>query len=182
LTSHMGDVKVYENLAVLPRAYVVHRLVATSSDADALSYLKSLDFRPADEAVIAADSIGEAERVLVDGLPYGNRHGKAEVIDYRAESVVVSVNTVEPGMLVLTDAHYPGWEATLDGVATPIHRVNHLFRGVAVPRGEHTVRFDYRPVSVQLGVAISVVGAVAALIIVGLPLARRSRPSSARPA
>ena len=40
----------------------------------------------------------------------------------------------------------------------PILATNHLFRGVAVPAGTHRVRFEYRPRSVVLGAAGTLIG------------------------
>ena len=48
-------------------------------------------------------------------------------------------------LLVLTDVHYPGWKATVDGEPAQIERVDYLLRGVRVPAGSHRVEFSYEP-------------------------------------
>jgi uncharacterized membrane protein YfhO len=58
-------------------------------------------------------------------------------------------------VLVLNDALYPGWEATLDGVATPLLRANTAFRAVLVPAGEHVVEMRYRARSFRRGLALA---------------------------
>ncbi|MFC5741373.1 YfhO family protein [Dyella tabacisoli] len=50
-----------------------------------------------------------------------------------------------PGWLVLSELDFPGWEATSDGLALPIHRANGMFRAVCVPTGEHSVQFTFHP-------------------------------------
>jgi hypothetical protein len=55
------------------------------------------------------------------------------------------------GYLVLLDEWFPGWQATLDGVAVPIEQAFFCFRAVAVGAGEHRVVFSYRPRSVSWG-------------------------------
>jgi hypothetical protein len=65
---------------------------------------------------------------------------------------------VRPRLLVISDAWHPGWRATIDGVEAPIHRANYMFRGVFVPAGEHTVRFDYWPVNFGWYLAASALG------------------------
>ena len=47
------------------------------------------------------------------------------------------------GFLLLADMYYPGWRAEVDGVPTPIYRANISVRGIALPKGQHTVRFSY---------------------------------------
>jgi uncharacterized membrane protein YfhO len=61
---------------------------------------------------------------------------------------------------VLSENHYPGWRAYLDGQAVGVLRVNYNQRGVLVPAGEHEVRFVYRPKSVIIGATVSLLTAV----------------------
>ncbi len=62
------------------------------------------------------------------------------------------------GILTLSDQFYPGWYATIDGQPAEIIRSDTVFRSVCLPAGDHTVRFEYRPLSLYVGVGISVVG------------------------
>src|SRR5262249_47895763 len=59
----------------------------------------------------------------------------------------VRIECDAPGaaFLVLTDAWFPGWSATLDGAALPIARVDYLVRGVRLPEGRHVVEMRYMP-------------------------------------
>jgi uncharacterized membrane protein YfhO len=65
----------------------------------------------------------------------------------------------------LADAFYPGWRATVDGAAASVVATNHLFRGVAVQAGTHRIRWEYRPASVTLGAAGSVLGWLAIALL-----------------
>jgi uncharacterized membrane protein YfhO len=57
---------------------------------------------------------------------------------------------------VLSENHYPGWRAYVDGRFADTLRVDYNLRGVALGPGQHTVEFLYRPKSVLVGVAISI--------------------------
>ena len=84
--------------------------------------------------------------------------------------VEVEAQLAAPGLVVLADAYYPGWEAAVDGAAAPIVATNHLFRGVHVPAGRHRIRFRYAPATLPIG-ALASLGALTAIVI----LIRRDR-------
>jgi len=153
---HSGDVKVYQNLDNLPRAFVVHRARVLDDEA-AIAAMKDEAFRPGEEVILAE---GES---LEGG---GGRDDEVEIVLYEPERVVVEARLAEEGYLVLTDAYYPGWRALIDGREVPIHRADVLFRAVRLPAGRHRVEFVYDPLSFKIGAAISLaalLGVVAAL-------------------
>jgi uncharacterized membrane protein YfhO len=98
----------------------------------------------------------------------------ARIAEDRPERVVAEVSSDAAGILVLTDVAYPGWMAQADGNPAEILLADGVFRGVALPAGSHRVVFEYRPVSVIAGGAIS-----AAALVVFLLLARSGEPRRA---
>ena len=122
--------------------------------------------------------VAVTERVL-PGLPQARRGepreaGTARLARYEAERVVVDADAKRRSLLVLTDVHYPGWSATVDGEPVPIERVDYLLRGVLVPAGAHRVEFSYEPASFRAGWIISLLGLVGVLAALAIGL-RRSR-------
>ena len=83
--------------------------------------------------------------------------GRVQIRRYTAEQIEIEVNSQEPAILLLTDAWYPGWEATVDGEAVPVWRADLLFRAVGVGAGRHSVVFTFRPASVRIGAGVSLV-------------------------
>jgi uncharacterized membrane protein YfhO len=77
--------------------------------------------------------------------------------------VQIEVTAEQPGYLVLADTAYPGWQAEVDGKPVSWLYANLAFRAVAVAAGSHSVRWIYRPASLLLGEAISLL-ALAALV------------------
>lgn len=63
--------------------------------------------------------------------------------------------TYKDSLFVLADNYYPGWAAYIDGKKTIIHRVNFLFRGILLPKGQHQIEFVYEPKSFFNGMALS---------------------------
>src|SRR5262249_42088108 len=49
------------------------------------------------------------------------------------------------GRLILADAYYPGWTASVDGHAIPIERYADYLRAVSLPPGAKVVVFEYQP-------------------------------------
>ncbi len=95
-------------------------------------------------------------------------------IERRFNSVSLEVGELpEDRILLFVDAHYPGWEAWLDGERVPIHLANDAFKAIHVPRGTHSVRFVFRPARVGIGVAVSLIAFVLSALVLFL-LARRS--------
>ncbi len=149
---HSGDVKIYENLAAQPRAFLVYNWHRTATTAEAINLMAAPGFDPRRTAVIVASG-ATAE-------PPGDGAGQATITHYAPESIRLRVESDADGLLVLTDAHYPGWQAFVDDRPATVEQVNGLFRGVFVPSGEHEVAFAYRPRSLTIGAIISLLGLI----------------------
>jgi hypothetical protein len=146
---HSGDVKIYENLDVLPRALLLYDWRWTAGVAESISLMESAVFEPRRSAVL----VGEGQ------LPTAEAgSGEVELVTYEPERIVLRTESSAPGLLLLTDSFYPGWEATIDEALATIHIADALFRGVFVPAGTHEVIFVYRPNWLYLGPAISMIG------------------------
>jgi len=91
---------------------------------------------------------------------------------------------VQAGYLVLTDTFYPGWQATVDGEPAEILPADHAFRAVSLEAGEHTIRFEYRPLSFRVGAWVSLgAGLLLAAALIGgrrRPVGRENRGSHAQ--
>ena len=75
----------------------------------------------------------------------GEKAGDAEIVSYGNEEVLVKVEDHSGGLLVLNDAHYPGWRAYVDGEERPILQANHAFRAVVIqPERGTRFRFESR--------------------------------------
>lgn len=109
--------------------------------------------------VVNDEAIDSIEQLVAT---YKRSAQPATITRYSASRVTISVPS-NGGLLVLTDQHYPGWFARVDGRPAPIDPVATLFRGVRIPAGVREVEFVYRPRSFWVGVA-----ATAASICIGI--------------
>jgi hypothetical protein len=61
------------------------------------------------------------------------------------------------GRAILSEVWYPGWRAWVDGKPVTIERAG-LFRAVTAGAGAHRVVFEFWPLSVYVGAALSMIG------------------------
>ena len=66
------------------------------------------------------------------------------------------MTTKNSGILVLSDTWFPGWIALVNGSKSPVLRVNHTLRAVALKPGISQIEFLYRPRSFIAGLILSV--------------------------
>ncbi|HOD48384.1 MAG TPA: YfhO family protein [Candidatus Hydrogenedentes bacterium] len=141
--------EVYENLRAFPRAFLVaHAETAENLD---VMFDKMMDpsFDPRKTCLL--------ESPLPAPLPASENAaaGHAEVLKRSNNEVVIEAQAGQDCILVLTDAYYPGWRASVDGARTDVFPAYGLFRAVRVSEGRHTIQFRFTPWSFRLGMAIS---------------------------
>jgi len=163
------DVRLWHRRSALPRAYFVGAWREFSHVKQVLNELDRASFRPRLEVLLESEpDLGSSPSP--EPGPVGR--GSAEIMIDQPEWVEVQVNASRPGYLVLTDSHFPGWHATVNGEDVPIRHANYLFRAVPVGSGVSTVSFRYRPQSLEHGILLS--GATA-FLVVGVVWTRRTR-------
>ncbi len=160
------DGEILETGNPLPRAYAVGDYVATDTEEESL-------------AVIRDRQLALDELVVLEGAEPGfpARSGERDSATVRVErytpnEVVIKAELAAPSLVVLTDAYYPGWEASVDGKGVPIYRANSLFRAVEVPGGTHTVTFRYRSTSLRYGLGSTL---ACTLLVLGVLFRSRAR-------
>jgi hypothetical protein len=145
--------ELFENLAVMPRFFLVHQVRAASSleEARALIDRREIDFRQT--------AIADAPIPLPPVTPGSE---EVKVVDYRPNEFDLDVRSRGGALLVASETYYPGWQAWVDGRPAAIHLVDIALRGVVVPDGAHRVRMEFRPVILWVSLAITL--ATAALL------------------
>ncbi len=164
---------VYRLRGVLPRAFVAPGFVLAASDEEAHRLLldDSHDFRRT--VILHRSPAGGGARGAggpTGGGPTGSGTARIELAG--AHELRVRADSNGPGFLVLSDLHYPGWRAEVDGRPAEILRANVTMRAVELGPGAHEVRFYFRSTAVLLGAAIT---AISALTLALLLLRLRSR-------
>lgn len=74
------------------------------------------------------------------------------------EPNLIKLKAKGPGLLVLSEIAYPGWQVSVDGHPNEMGTPYNLLRGVKLEGGMHTVEFIFRPRSLFIGVTLFVIG------------------------
>lgn len=131
-----SDIKIYTYADSQSRAYLARDTVILPDDwqghEDALKVLQ------AGEGTVIH---GEAEPRHLTGL------GRAEVefVGYTATRMELQVEAEADAYLIVSDAYFPGWKASVNAVSVPVYRANVMFRAVPVPAGESRVILEFVP-------------------------------------
>jgi len=165
-----GEMRIYENLGVMPRAFTL----------------------PAD-SVVYAENVGQAVQkydpryfVILDGAPRSEEPrrgvpGPARISRYRHNEVFVDVDLESPAWLILADSYARGWKAFMrpfggqEADESELTIVRHAgnFRAVLLPAGSHTVRFKYTPLSVKVGLFLTFLSVMVMALMLAMWIWRR---------
>jgi hypothetical protein len=165
-----SGMKVFRNGAAFPRAWAVHKLLEVRDMGEGNSVMMGHLPEMHDQAVL----LGKAPALEPCWTP-GGAQEKVELLEHGADRLLIRANLSCPGMVILSDTYFPGWRARVDRKAAQIYEVNGAMRGVMVPAGLHSVTMRYRPASVIVGGALTLVGILGALGLVAAG-GIRSRP------
>jgi hypothetical protein len=137
-----ADMNIYENFAAVSRGICVRKDAIKVGAADGGSVL----------------DLGDPE-----ALP-ALRCGTCSVVRYEGEEVLLDVSASQDCYLVFQDTYYPGWTVRVDGAEREILRTNIGIRAIEIPRGEHRVTMRFAPASLKLGLGLTLVGIILAII------------------
>jgi hypothetical protein len=150
-------VPVYARFTAFPRAAVVFAAETIADDTAAAN-------RILDPAFDLRNIVVSSTPLDLPAIPPQPAQ-QAEIVAASNQRVTVHANTVAPGVLVLADQFYAGWEAHVDGVPAPIVRVNAILRGVPLAPGDHEIVFTFCPRALWIGGALSIFGLLLAVVI-----------------
>ncbi|MCK4546038.1 MAG: hypothetical protein KAW17_01230 [Candidatus Eisenbacteria sp.] len=152
----MGDLHLYRNRTVLPRAFVVFDYEVIPQGADAMERLLEPEFDYRRTLILAEHPPGLTADQSRDPV-------QAEVLAYGPNEIRVGTRTEAPGLLFLGDNYFPYWRGSVDGRAVPVLRCDCAFRAVPVPAGSHEVVLRYRSEPLVAGGIVS--GAFGVLVL-----------------
>jgi hypothetical protein len=128
---------IYENARALPRFWLAGKVVCVRDEGEAIQRVHSGGFAPEREAVVEGCGTQSSD---VTSSP-----GRVRVLSYGLKDLELAVDAAQPSFLATSEAHFPGWQAWIDGNETPLYYTNIAFRGLWVPAGEHRIVMRFEP-------------------------------------
>jgi len=169
------DGRVFINESARPRISFVTRAARAGADRETMLL------------ELAKGQVDLAAVVLLDDQAPADDADAADTADRpalqldRATPGALSIsvqNHASGGWLVVGDAWAPGWEATVNEQPVPVLRANYLFMAVPVPARHADVMLSYRPLSFRLGVWISLLSLLFAILVGLMGLAAEREPAA----
>lgn len=145
-----GNLSIVEHPTRLPRVFFVYNIHVAKSEEELLAYIKSAEFNHRTTAVLEK----EPDKTL--STPATQPTWDARITNYTNNQVIIDAKTSHDGLLVLSEIHYPGWKAYVDGVETEVFRTDYNLRSVLVGAGEHKIEVRFEPSTFRNGMWISV--------------------------
>ncbi|MEK7518272.1 MAG: YfhO family protein, partial [Patescibacteria group bacterium] len=158
--------KIYQNLNYLPRAFLVegYRILKEEQDfSRVVQDIRDKTFHPAKEVLLyeepwnkeSLESRVQSEELIKTRNKNNKKQDEVSIVDYRNNSITLSVNTDRPKILVLSETYYPGWKAYVDGQEKKILKANFAFRAIPLSAGQHEIEFIYDPWTFKIGLYIT---------------------------
>ncbi|MFN8458348.1 MAG: YfhO family protein [Anaerolineae bacterium] len=156
---YYGPNSIYRNKNSLPRAWVVHQVdQVPEGDLEAVkAVLSNPAFQPVEQAVI--------EGKLSALLAPKQSDEPIEFVTYTPNYAKIKAQLSAPGVLILSDIYYPGWNVYVDGVPTHLYAANLMMRGVPVAAGVHDIEFKYEPMSFKIGMYVSLATLILVVVV-----------------
>ena len=155
------NLNVFENSQALPKGFVVHHS-QIKPVGDTLPALLSSDFKPAETVYL------ENGRNLSG--PVAQVSEQPRLVNQSANRLEFETNLASEGYLVVNQAYYPGWQATVDGNSATYEKANYTFGAVYLSTGKHQLTLEFSPLSQTLGAMVSGLTWLVALVALAWPL------------
>jgi uncharacterized membrane protein YfhO len=134
-----GETRVYEDITFVPRAYFATSLKNVSTENEILQLMVQ-NQESGSYALALADK--NDKKTESSFAVIGNT---IQFIEYTGYSMKVKAKAKEDGFLVFSQKFDSSLRVTLDGNRILPMRVNYLFTGISVPKGDHEIFLTYSP-------------------------------------
>ena len=154
-----------QNPYTLGAAWFADHVTWVSSGADELAALNTTDLT---FSAIVHDEFKDLLNTLPDVSPAVTEE-KIELTDQKPNYMKYTAEAGQDRLAVFSSIWYPhGWTAKIDGQPAEYLRANYLLRAMVVPAGTHTIEFEFKSNSLQIGQTVAAIGSILILLFIGV--------------
>ena len=152
-----GQLQYVENEQINGNAWFIETL---KSVADADAEIKALsDFDSKSTAIVNIKS-------HPDAIFKRDSTASIQLVGYAPNKLIYKSINTNDGFAVFSENYYKnGWQVQIDNAVVPHYNVNYVQRGLKIPKGIHTIVFEFKPQVVQSGAKISFISSILFLIL-----------------
>ena len=109
------------------------------------------NFNPKDTAIIEQkDKIESLSSLEFD------ENAKISLVNNLNDEINYTSSSNKKQLAVFSEIYYHlGWKAYIDNQETPIVKTNYVLRALVVPAGNHSIRFEFKPISIKTSIVAS---------------------------
>lgn len=136
---------------------------------------------PGSTAVVEREQLPAADAAalaLMARAPGPARAVSGRIVELERNRMVAEVDAPADGVVVVHEAFFPGWTASVDGEPVTLWPANVAFRGFRVARGHHRVVMEYIPPRALLWSAVSLLGLLGTIALAFWGSRRAPPPST----
>ncbi|MEK6477054.1 YfhO family protein [Catalinimonas sp. 4WD22] len=164
-----GDTRnaVIINDQALGNAWLVGNIQKVSSADEAIETLNNFD--PGQTAILNTSDFNIVQTDF-------SQQGSIQMTSYEPNEMKYQADVPAESFAVFSEIYYPeGWQAYIDDEPVEHMRVNYILRGLTIPAGQHTIRFEFKPQSYYVGSTVSLVCSIllSLMLLVSLGMSAR---------
>ena len=169
-----GGQLIVENPNAMGNAWFVDNIVIAQNPNEESDALNTIDLRH----TLVTDA--KYQDFVKDFRPHHDSTATIQLTKYAPDYVEYDYTAATDGIAVFSEVYYPyGWNAYIDGQPADHFRANYTLRALNVPAGQHHIRFEFRPATVEkwgkVSIACKYVMNLTILGIIGFAIYRTRR-------
>lgn len=153
-----SGIKLFRIGNALPEVWLTHRSIFVENEATLKLTIQNPNLDLSKVAVLLGEQGPKS-------LACNNDFDDVHVVKKTANTIHLVVRTLCPGLLVIGQTFYPGWVATVNEQPRGLREAYGVFPSVPLDAGTSDVIVQFRPVSVRIGLATSVIGLFFTILI-----------------
>ena len=149
------------NKNALGNAWFVSDIKWVENADDEIAKVATID--PSREAVIDTEFAGSLDDFTA--IP-DSGSSSIELTSYAPNKLVYESRSDIDQLAIFSEIYYPkGWKAKIDGEPVSHFRANFVLRALLVPKGIHTIEFEFHPASYFTGEKIAMASSIVLLLL-----------------